>query len=299
MSEHFDTEFEGLLRAAAEEYPYPPTPDIAAQVTGRLTAGPSAIRPRWAWAGLTATLLVAALALAHPTARAAVFEVLQVGAVRILLGAPTPPAQATDAEPAAGDAPPPATLAGSAPATQSPAGPSDLRSATPQPNDSPSVTPSPTRSLTSTPLPSILTLAEPVSLQQAERRAGFEVRLPGYPPELGPPSRVYLLELESPMVILVWEQPHGVGLSLHIIKERPGVFFWQKNQPRVIADTVVGRNRAYWVAGPYYLEIQGERRTLRLLVEGNVLIWSDGELTYRLESDLEMDQAIRIAESLE
>jgi hypothetical protein len=34
------------------------------------------------------------------------------------------------------------------------------------------------------------------------------------------------------------------------------------------------------------------------LVEGHVLIWADGSLTYRLETELPLDEALRIAESL-
>jgi len=34
------------------------------------------------------------------------------------------------------------------------------------------------------------------------------------------------------------------------------------------------------------------------LVEGNVLLWTEGEITYRLETDQRMEEAVRIAESL-
>jgi hypothetical protein len=34
------------------------------------------------------------------------------------------------------------------------------------------------------------------------------------------------------------------------------------------------------------------------MITGNVLIWTDGALTYRLESDLPLAEARRIAESL-
>jgi hypothetical protein len=35
------------------------------------------------------------------------------------------------------------------------------------------------------------------------------------------------------------------------------------------------------------------------LIEGNVLIWTEGDLTYRIETDLSLEEAIRIAESLQ
>jgi len=35
------------------------------------------------------------------------------------------------------------------------------------------------------------------------------------------------------------------------------------------------------------------------LVTGHVLVWAEGGVTYRLESDLDLEEAMRIAESLE
>jgi hypothetical protein len=35
------------------------------------------------------------------------------------------------------------------------------------------------------------------------------------------------------------------------------------------------------------------------MIEGHVLIWTEGEVTYRLETKLTLDEAIKVAESLE
>ena len=35
------------------------------------------------------------------------------------------------------------------------------------------------------------------------------------------------------------------------------------------------------------------------LIDGNVLIWEENKITHRLETDLALDEAIRIAESLQ
>jgi hypothetical protein len=35
------------------------------------------------------------------------------------------------------------------------------------------------------------------------------------------------------------------------------------------------------------------------LIDGNVLIWENNQITYRLETNLELDEAVRIAESLQ
>jgi hypothetical protein len=48
------------------------------------------------------------------------------------------------------------------------------------------------------------------------------------------------------------------------------------------------------------LAFRGERELkLRYLVQGHVLIWAEGGLTYRLESGLLLEEALRIAESLQ
>jgi hypothetical protein len=91
-------EWQRDVRALAQVYPYPPTPDIVAAVRQRLaerTSARRAVRPSWQRAALVfaALLLALALALSVPAVRAAVREWLQIGAVRIVL---TPPA----AEPA-------------------------------------------------------------------------------------------------------------------------------------------------------------------------------------------------------
>ena len=73
----------------------------------------------------------------------------------------------------------------------------------------------------------------------------------------------------------------------------------KKVEPQVIEETKVDGNRAIWTTGPYPLifpngDIQFER-----LVSGHVLIWSGLDVTYRLETNLNMDETVRIAESLE
>jgi hypothetical protein len=35
------------------------------------------------------------------------------------------------------------------------------------------------------------------------------------------------------------------------------------------------------------------------LIDGHVLIWTDGVTTYRLETALDLEEAVRVAESLE
>ena len=46
------------------------------------------------------------------------------------------------------------------------------------------------------------------------------------------------------------------------------------------------------------LETRNHNYVERRLVEGHVLIWTENNVTYRLETGLPVEQAIKIAESL-
>jgi hypothetical protein len=259
-------QWEIRVRAAARAFVYPPTPDVAGAVRQRTAAGSARRAPggRLAWTFVAAMLILAGLGglLAVPQVRAALVEVLRIGAVRILLAAPTPTATPT------------------APA------PTQTR---------PTATPKPT----ATPLTSVLDLAGETSLAEAQARAGFAIKLPSYPPDLGPPDRVFLQDMAGPVVIMAWlapEQPDRVQLSLHQLG--PGTFA-EKVQPRVVQETTVRGQPALWTEGPHLLQVPGGGYEPRRLVTGNTLIWAEGEITYRLETDLPLEEALRIAESLE
>jgi hypothetical protein len=71
-----------------------------------------------------------------------------------------------------------------------------------------------------------------------------------------------------------------------------------KQQPPEVETTDVNGRIAVWTTGPYVLMTQLGWLVEFRLVEGHVLIWADGPLTYRLETDLSLDEAVRIAESL-
>jgi hypothetical protein len=168
--------------------------------------------------------------------------------------------------------------------------------------EAPSVTSSRTTVRPSPTLPGLLdNLAGEMSLSEAREAAGFEIRLPSYPPDLGDPDYVYVQELEGAAVILLWmepESPNEVRLALHQLASP----LWAEKHATSIEETQVNGQPAVWVAGPHFIEVrnrQGARewREARL-VEGNVLIWQAHNLTYRLETKLPMEEAVRIAESV-
>ncbi|HET6313273.1 MAG TPA: DUF4367 domain-containing protein, partial [Chloroflexia bacterium] len=115
---------------------------------------------------------------------------------------------------------------------------------------------------------------------------------------------VYLQDPRS-ILVLVWldpAQPGKAKLSLLQIGEGAGLAEKMVTRPEVIEETTVNGKKAAWVRGPHTLVfVVANQRTEfqeHMLVEGNVLLWQDNIVTYRLETDLPKEEAIKIAESL-
>lgn len=259
---------EKQIRAAAGSLSYPLTPPIAASVMLRLgprvkTAGPAGRKLAWTLVVLLA--FVSALMLVPPV-RAAVLEWIQIGIVRIL----PPPTVNPDSQLQPGI--PPLT------ATPVPAGPTP-------PGKSAGF--------------SLLDLAGETSLADAQARLDFPVLIPSGSHSMGLPHRVFLQDLGGPMLVLVWLEPlnpERVLLSLHVLT--PGGWAIEKAQPTLIQKTAVNGEPGAWVEGPYFLQLRNRDFALVRLIEGHVLIWTQANLTYRLETALPLDEAILIAESL-
>ena len=101
------------------------------------------------------------------------------------------------------------------------------------------------------------------------------------------------------MLILVWTlpgHPDKARLSLHVIE--PGSWTVEKVKPVFIQETTVNGRPAVWAVGPYLVHLLNGDLDIRRLIDGNVLIWVEDGLTYRLETDLPLEEAVRIAESL-
>lgn len=150
-----------------------------------------------------------------------------------------------------------------------------------------------------TPISSVLDLAGETTLAEAQRQVDFPIRLPTEPEGLGPPDKVFLQNLGGPFIVLIWlepNQPDQVQLSLHQLGPNT---FAEKGAPELIQETIVKGQRALWVTGPHFFELRNGTHDIRRLVEGHVLIWTEDEITYRLETGLPLKQAVRLAESLE
>ena len=86
-------------------------------------------------------------------------------------------------------------------------------------------------------------------------------------------------------------------MSLHFLPA--GSWAIKKIEPTFIQETTVSRQRAIWAIGPYPIRLYNGDLQFMRLIDGHVLIWADGDITYRLETDLGLEEAIKIAESLE
>jgi hypothetical protein len=269
-----DMDFETQLRSIASGMEYPATPDIAGTVRARIRIPRHGfVRRTRTWA-LVITLVLLASLLIIPPVRAAVLEFIQVGVVRIFRAEPAP-------------VPPPTQV------------PSTMLPVTATPGTAQPVMPP----LTATPstLVSLLEqFAGETTLAEAQQLTNYPLLLPTYPVEWGEPDRVFVQDADGPMTILVWldpQHPDQVKMSLHFIPE--GSWVVDKFAPVAIKETSVNGQEAVWAVGPYPVRLRDGDMQIQRMVDGHVLIWEAGGVTYRLETDVSLEEAVRIAESLQ
>jgi hypothetical protein len=153
-----------------------------------------------------------------------------------------------------------------------------------------------------------LELGEPVSLARAQAVVDFPIRLPR---ELGRPDRVFLEEFVARgRVWLVYRAGPGLpkaeetGVGLLVTEFQGGIDeeFLKKVQFEggSFQPVHVDGNRGYWIQGAhtlFFLDEDGNFVEDRTRVAGNVLVWEEDGITYRIESDLGLGDSLRIARS--
>lgn len=136
------------------------------------------------------------------------------------------------------------------------------------------------------------------TLADAAVRLPFAIQLPSWPADLGVPDHVYVQELAGMALMSVWLDPQQAGrvrLSLHALASDAIV---HKFAPVTVTETQVNGQPALWTEGPYLVRVGRGDIEPRRLITGHVLIWNHDDTTYRLETDLSLEEAIRVAESL-
>lgn len=262
-----EMDFETRVYSLAQTMQYPHTPDMARLVMTRIDSHtrPRFFSRRWVWSLTLVVILFFSLMLIPP-ARAAILEFIQVGIVRIF--------------------PRPADSPIEIPPTATPHSPA-------------TVTASPYLE-SSQLLLDLSRLAGETTLANAQHSVPYSILLPSYPSDLGEPDHVFVQDADGLMTILVWldpNDPEKVLLNLHIIPE--GSWAIHKAEPVTIQETLVNGQRAVWAVGPYPLRYSNGDLDFTRLIDGYVLIWAEDDLTYRLESILQMEEAIKVAESLQ
>jgi hypothetical protein len=139
-------------------------------------------------------------------------------------------------------------------------------------------------------------LTVPITLDEAVARFP-NMQLPTVLP---PPDDIVLHEepVWDTAVIFLWRDaadPQQIALSLYQIN----VPQYAYKGGEMLEMTVVNGNQAFWLVGPHYFRLQDASAEEWLFVEGSVLIWWDGNVTYRLEGAGSLAEARRIAESLQ
>jgi hypothetical protein len=132
---------------------------------------------------------------------------------------------------------------------------------------------------------------------EAERRLGFRLALP---PLADGHARVHLLDGALATVVL---RAHGHAVLLSEFRAR-GFDLLKKlvSEGSVVGPAYVNGEPGLWLEGPphtlTYFDQRGEFRQRTVRVHGNVLLWTRGEVTLRLEGRLSKPQALQIARTV-
>jgi hypothetical protein len=151
---------------------------------------------------------------------------------------------------------------------------------------------------------------DPTDPAGLEERAGFPVLLPA-DPAIGPPETAWIDDVKGGQLSLLWPTRPGLpatlepGIGLLISQFRGTVgdeFFMKATGANTRIEPVqVGGQDGFWLTGdPHVFFWEGQHGFVddsRRWV-GDVLLWSDGTITYRLETALGRDRAIEIAERM-
>jgi hypothetical protein len=181
------------------------------------------------------------------------------------------------------------------------------------PSAGPSTTASPAASATPSatvgPPGADLDLGRPVTLAEARRSVASPILVPS-DPRFGPPDAVWLDDVGR--VTLLWTARPGVPSTSEgsyglVITAIPGSmnpdYFAKIIGPGTTVETVVvNGGTGYWISGaPHefvYVDPAGEVQYDTGRLTGDTLAWTDGQVTYRIETGLGRDAAIALADGM-
>jgi hypothetical protein len=166
------------------------------------------------------------------------------------------------------------------------------------------------------PAPVATTIAEPelglgpaVSITDAMGRTGLPDPTPSL---LGEAQSIHVVQPpNSGQIVLVYPASElvgrspvtGVGALVSVMAARMDSGFFQKTlgDSATVRSVDVGGADGFWIAGaPHqlYFVFEGEMETDTLRLATNTLLWQRGDHVYRLEADISLETALRIAASV-
>jgi hypothetical protein len=155
-----------------------------------------------------------------------------------------------------------------------------------------------------------LHLGRAVSLAEAGRVAGWPIAQPGTP---GPPDAVYVTGAKDRIVVsLLYRARPGMpaapatGAALILSEFRgqgadPSIMKKLMGGGTVIDFVMVKSSDAFWIEGPHVVQFVGPDGTTKSdlpRLTGSSLLWAAADVTYRLESTLNKDASLRVANSV-
>ncbi|MFU8852870.1 hypothetical protein ACNAW0_18055 [Micromonospora sp. SL1-18] len=148
--------------------------------------------------------------------------------------------------------------------------------------------------------PSPLPSQRPAALPEAQRKVLFPIRLPA---KLGPPEQVLVADPDSTGACRVATLLYrGGALRIDAFDGRLDPAFHKQASGPGLEWAQVDAGFAIWIDGPHavaYVDRTGTVRVETARLAASTLIWQDAGVSYRLEGDLTMAEAIEIANSLD
>ena len=147
-------------------------------------------------------------------------------------------------------------------------------------------------------------LGEAISTEEVAAAVGFEVALPAGPP----PDEAYAVRTGDgrTAALLAWrggpDHPPLPGTPWGLVLLQTPVDAETLTKTVASFDDVrevtVRGGPAFWLDAPHELLVRTAAGYESFSVGGNVLIWTEGEITYRLETSLGLRRALALAESV-
>lgn len=149
----------------------------------------------------------------------------------------------------------------------------------------------------------------PLGVAEAERLLGEELPLPA---RLGTPDRLWADEVvtdagEVVRITMAWESGPGLpaiegsrfgAVLMRFEGETDQAFKDVYEDTGFVEPAFVDGREAVWTTGPHVLRLLTSDGVVDVRVNGNVLLWTDGESTMRLEAAVSKPDMVRIATSV-